>query len=921
MANCILPSSWSGGTAYDINFAAGFGGSPGKSMVKFVNESGSYGTPTFNLNSSFDVGTTGRTRPQTPVSYSVDLTPGGSSLTVEFEDHAILALQRTAVALAPLPQDGVAAIPSTGCVKVLGKLYHKIPGSPDGISTSTVAFGGSPTITEGDREKKIAREMMLYTGAELANALGTLGNGFGGMLGSSLYSQLSGIGDYLTRDGDALGIIQDLAGRYGFSLFANSSGALDCIDVTGGVNLSSALAGIGDQCNLVSYNAGSNIRGTHAQGAIVQYNHDDEWLQAKTQNFKNLDMLGMAIPSCHDDDGEEKVSLYKEDMTAEEILHLKRLLKISILDQKWQNWDGGTAWLHLKRLPLANEKDPGMNILRMGKKKAANGKDVIEDCQITGRVPVRKSKNIQNNKSVDKLMPCLKPGILGEASKVDKNGVAEPSPDLDADIEKGFTALNAAQANPRLGPTEIIVLGDLKTIDCDGVKEQPKDPLSGKIYNPVDVPEAKWAQGGAADRLEMLSQLAQSVGRFWIMTGGGGGAGAGLMTKRADNDRDYDVDEGSLIWYDARASVKTTVFDSLYRKFMGSRLEKWKNAGGITNAELGITVDAAGDPVDPDGLNDVGDDLSVSQFLQLVAKCKSLAQNGNEDKIDEEEAQAHLAGDGMSSEDLAEEAKANLEKCANEEPKGIVIWDKGEQDAKLPLKDSVLAKLSAGIEAYSDKGGNDVMKWLAKQAKLGIIVNPMKEGAGGDPDEVDAELDDLVVNDAFDMIGERRVESIPYDLKKGREYHYAYHEFPDCGTSAYKFTVESGDTSGQVLWRDVDCRGQDEPWRKDFNQSLAVQTATQTVAADLAFTKDDPENFFTVSTCGGGAANIPSVSEGMTAYNVELQEDGSVNTTYTVSSRERMEADSKVHKFSYASAQGTVASSSKPDLTNPFGYL
>ena len=333
---CIVPATFGGGQAFDINFTAGFGGSPAKHTVKFINSEGSYSPPGFDLDSSMQVGITGMTRPQTMVAWKIQESAGAKVLSVEFEDKGVIDLQRMAVLLNPIDAQ---APPSTNCIKVIGDVYYKALGAPGRNDKTTMIKGRSPTVTEGKREKKLSQEKVFYTGSQLSNALS---NVIGGGLGAAL----SSISDLLTQGGVALDLVQSLAGRYGFSLYANSQGFLDAIDSAAGINIDGVAGNVGKGCNVLDVTTGSDIRNTEAQGGYATYLHDDEYEDDKKQTFGALDLLGLPLPDC---DG-VSIGLYEKDMDEVELEHLKRTLKVAILSDRWQNWEGLNSYIHLKRL-------------------------------------------------------------------------------------------------------------------------------------------------------------------------------------------------------------------------------------------------------------------------------------------------------------------------------------------------------------------------------------------------------------------------------------------------------------------------------------------------------------------------------------------------------------------------------------------
>lgn len=333
---CIVPKTFGGGQAFDISFSAGFGGSPGKHTVKFINDKGQYSPPGFSLSSSSQVGITGMTRPQIMVSWNIEKSAGGSVLSVEFEDKGIIDLQRMAVLKNPIDAQ---APPSTACIKVIGDIYYKALGAPNKNDKTTMIKGRSPTVTEGKREKKLSQEYVYWTGSQLSGVLS-------GKIGGGLSNALSSISDLQSGGGVALDLAQSLAGKYGFSLYSNASGQLDAIDSGAGINIGGAASNVGSGCNVLSISEGSDIRNTEATGGYVTYLHDDEYEDDKKQQFAALDLLGLPIPDC----GGSLIGLYEKNMDATELLHLKRLIKVAVLSNKWSNWDGLNSYIHLKRL-------------------------------------------------------------------------------------------------------------------------------------------------------------------------------------------------------------------------------------------------------------------------------------------------------------------------------------------------------------------------------------------------------------------------------------------------------------------------------------------------------------------------------------------------------------------------------------------
>ena len=114
-----------------------------------------------------------------------------------------------------------------------------------------------------------------------------------------------------------------------------------------------------------------NIKYTNEKSYIdrTKENHD-EYEDDLLQPFAALDLLGLPLPDC---DG-VGVGLYSEDMNEEELLHLKRLLKVAILNDHWQNWEGLNSYIHLKRLSC----EAGQNLAGGGAGNLDDGEDVGE---------------------------------------------------------------------------------------------------------------------------------------------------------------------------------------------------------------------------------------------------------------------------------------------------------------------------------------------------------------------------------------------------------------------------------------------------------------------------------------------------------------------------------------------------------------
>ena len=107
----------------------------------------------------------------------------------------------------------------------------------------------------------------------------------------------------------------------------------------------------------------------------------------------------------------------------------------------------------------------------------------------------------------------------------------------------------------------------------------------------------------------------------------------------------------------------------------------------------------------------------------------------------------------------------------------------------------------------------------------------------------------------------------------------------------------------------LNCWGKIKAWDEPLSgrDKGDIRNAVCTKANDLYRLKTDPQDSVTVSTCGGAAANMPSVSEGLQNYNVTLEADGSVSSTFTVSSKSSHQANSQINRWNFGGGAGIVA--------------
>jgi hypothetical protein len=192
--------------------------------------------------------------------------------------------------------------------------------------------------------------------------------------------------------------------------------------------------------------------------------------------------------------------------------------------------------------------------------------------------------------------------------------------------------------------------------------------------------------------------------------------------------------------------------------------------------------------------------------------------------------------------------------------------------------------VGAGIESHNDRFSNDVLRWFFEQLNTSVIVNPCKGGAGGgDGDCMDTSLDAWEPHPNW-KVGDQKVENVDYTQLEPREYFAARAKYPPC-QGVYNVSVTSDDLSGKVLWRKTDCFGNILEWTEDFKEQGAVNGALTSKVNEMYQVSDDPCGTTTITTCGDGPANMPG-GGAVQDFSVEFGEDGSVNTTYTVSGEE-----------------------------------
>jgi len=974
--NCIIPSTLYNATPYDISYSGGFGGKPGVHTVKFVNADGKYDIEglDMDLNNGLSVGITNFSREQVLTDYEIEQSVGGKILTCRFEDKRIIDLQRHLIVCRQIVKFGtfdsflIGDQFASPCVSVYGTMYHKAPGAPNRLDADTLDLGPSPLIytggnadgnrggaaSHGPEYMKLSPEYVFYNSSWIANdSKLDIGDGLRSLLSNGDHSSLRFISD----SGNALDIIMNLAGQCGWFLYSNGKGQLDALNQLPKIPENIA-EGVGSKCSVRSVRKRASIKNTYDKGGWATWLHDDNFLAEFKARFASIDLLGLPISVCDpsdpfneksdeqaevgppnegNNDGSDEVnvikdstfvSIYEPNMDEKYIAQLKRFLKMAILNKVWQNWEGMSTYIHLKRL-RQNDVNGSIQMFTTQAKKSLGGKDLRTTCKRTGSLSVSSGDKgkIEENRAVDKLFPCIKPAILNyPSSQVE-----------DAFMKSMFNdgANNNIEVKPpRGGGREILVLDAGMNLSCRNEKlgrSQPKPngrhSLTGKVQG------GKWAGGAAADRAELLSALALTVGRFWILTGpGNGGGGGGLITKRQNDYRDYHPPRGTVIWYDRRTSVRNTVFREIYELVYGDRLREWEIQGGIKRektAEEKEEDEKKREQGKEDEIEEYYDkvyDLSVGEFLEMAyyLKYQSLRppQNagGDEETRQAVEERVFKGGSGMTEEQIESLNLQAQQRCARGEPKGIVIWDSGVNQPELPLQNEWMASIAEGISTKVDKTGGDVMRWTMQQATLGVIMNPMrnlknvveKNGriveAPDEPDSLDASLDNVVLNQDIEFIGQKRIKSIPFEAMRARHFWDQWHFLPGCESNAYKFQFGHKSMDGQILWRTLDCYGKVVPWRfmMDGINWQMIENVLKKEVRDMTQNELDPESSYTFTTCGESVPILPTVEQGLQSYTVTLAKDGSVITTFEVS-RDAIRNGQK-YNTSYSKTQSTSQS-------------
>jgi len=830
---CITPGSMGGGQAVSLSHSTGFGGSPGSTTIKFDAGSGDVTAPSLSLSSPMSVGSGGKVRQMVPIRYSLDQSPGSSSMSVTFQDYLPLKLSRMFIAL----NDPDVNIPSGPCVKAIGSIHHKPAGAPSAVDETTVVPGPAPKIREGNSWKKLGEEYIFYNSNELAGAAG-------GFIGPSLSGVISGAGSLMNQTGSLLSIIQGIASDQGVELYSDDQGRIEVKPKGGGAG-----GGVGP-CEIISKSSSNDIGCTSAKGGYAIYKHKDQWRRKTFQFFRSIDLLGIPFDNCNGDE----VNLYEKDMTDAYRTDLERALKIGFLDKTWENWQGYMTYVYLKRSSSGAEggaPEDSCPIIKYSyhdKKKHGQNippKKSIKDCVEVADLPLKQNDDSGPNAVIDKIYGCMKPLV------VDIDDLAD---DIKANFETNFGKGDVKGVIDKI-PGNLIqyfALEGYKKLKCVG--EEIEEDGSG---TEADV-GANVAQGSLAEFSSALSELAATIGRYWVMSGGGQGGGGGQITERQHNLRKYEMESGGrMVWYHPDLDVRETIFSGVY---LALYEKKMQGQGGH---------------------------LSVGQFLALASKNKRLAMGGKG-------GAKTPRPKGKSSTEIAAAAADLAKFCNNNEPKGILIWDREFDKIALPEQVDAFKYIGAGSELHNDRYSNDIVRYIFEQVKTSVLANPCK--GNGKPEEgkadcVDGQLDAYKPHEEW-RVAKRRSQRLNYSVLEDRSYYASRAQYPPCD-EAMSINIGFEDLSGKVLWRNVDCYGNVQEWTHPFMQGGVVQSALARAVSKMYSTETEPCGSTTTTTCGSGMANIPGGGRTQD-YSVQIGDDGSITTSFTTGNAESSLAGSNI---------------------------
>lgn len=853
---CITPSSMGGGLAVSLSHSCGFGGSPGSTTVKFEGGDQGISAPGLSLTAIQAVGVGAKIRQMVPIRYNLDQSQGSTSLSVTFQDYLPLKLSRTFIAL----NDPDVNVPGGQCVRALGTIHHKPAGAPGAVDETTVRRGPAPKIKEGNSWKKLGEEYVFYTGGQLAAAAGN-------MIGPQLRGVVAGAGNLLNQTGSLLSIIQGIASEQMVELYADDRGRVEVKPKGGGGG-----GGFGN-CELISKSSSEDISCTSAEGGYAIYKHKDQWRNKKKQRFKGIDLLGLPFDNC---EGEE-VNLYKKDMDGDYRKQMERALKIAYLDGIWPNWQGYMTYVYLKRSAQEAKdaaSDDELDIIKYSHyNKKDHGKDLrekvsVRNCKKVTTVPLKLNKDAAKNEIIDKIYKCIKPLIFDTEDFED---------DIKANFKQNFGQGDTKSVVDKL-PDDVIqyfALEGYKKLECE-----ENDIIEAGSGPDVEIGEGDDVQGSLAQYSSMLKDLAKTVGRYYVMSGGGQGGGGGSLTERQHNLRKYKLEAGgTLIWYHPDLDVRETVFSNIYTAIYEKKMEG-------------------------------KDALSVGQFLALAAKEKRSAMRGKG-------GGPPPRGKGKNSSDIRGEAKKIEEQCNNNEPKGIVIWDRQYEDIGIPDQEQEFKYIGVGAESHNDRYTNDILRYIFEQVKVSIIANPCKDqGVQEGKDCIDIKLDEWKPHEDW-KVSKRKSENLEYTVLEDRKYNNSRAKYPPCD-SAMSVSIGFEDISGKVIWRDVDCYGNVQEFEHPFREGGAVNAALSRAVNKMYNVKLDKCGTSTYTTCGQVVANMPG--GGATQdYSVQIGEDGSVTTTFTVGGAEAALAGANLrqHKANPQPQHSTGVSIFVPNSPNP----
>lgn len=897
--SCISPASLGGGEAFDLSFSEGFGGSPGRTIVKYASESGEYSKPELGTTETFDVGLTGKTRPQFAVRYEISRTARGSEMSVTFEDKYIIELQKTSVFLA---RKDFPSPPSSSCVIVLGSIYHKDEGAPSKASLeNSVIPGPAPRIkdTNGNLIPAVD-EMVIFTSAEFASALGD-------RISPALAAEISASGKMFDSGGSVIGLIRSCFEGQKVELYANDQGKLDILSSTSGSD--GNISNLG-QCNIVSITESSDITNNTSYGGYVTYDKTRDVEKDKTDKFRNLDLLCLPLRGCGGNGG--SVSLLKADMDDTYLLHLKRLLKVAYLSQEWSGWNGFESFLMIKRSAGNGTQsvidESNIDWLwgdsNIGSDTNYEVKEIPQiDRAYTGSmIKFTNFENAYSNQAVDHLFECLKTGKLDRSQEAIEDQISSV---FDMNFDTDAKRKDAQPPTSTYGDFSIVLLATPDANDPNAAEGESSD--AGDGY---------WEAGRNAPALNHLKVLLETVGKYWFLPGAGGGGGAKGVKASDKWKREYSGPNQPQ-WYEKDLVVTSSPFSDIYEKVFGPYFQAYEEAGGVP-APKGAEKNTIGDETN---LNEPKH-LSISQFLQLIAKLKNEATSdsiniGDDSGPDGIIADAFSKGAGKTRKQLSEEQEKALENCQEWDPVGVYLMkDEGLDKIPVPESNNTLASMSNGIDTNSDSLGDASPALVALDGYvLGKIYNPTEKksnlkGPDKEPmDDIDGALDGFGGEGSiFDLIGQRRVKKVDYIEKSKDRYANVAYMMPECDGDIYSVEFKEDNLTDTILRRETDCFGRAKESNKEWTgaDSAAVDAALNSKASSMYYIDRNSQVKTVIKTCGPDPANMPSASQGLEGFSVRTNNNGSVNSSLTVGGSVRSIASRAIKNGVFNSRNGGI---------------